>query len=239
VGKRIWMAALALAATPAMAQKAPAPDLPAARPIPSMPLETDWTGKPIPRRLATADFPEAARAAGEHGTVTIIGTVTVDGVLENAAVATSSRSATLDAAALAAARAMPFTPGRNVDGDAAPYPATLTYNFYGFDTRRHDSGLATYRCDTFARDVDWWHKAWPEGTGETEPLYQRTLDATLRPEFMRPDFNRNATVRLQDDFIASWNTAVAECRAKPTALLIEVFKPAAEMAAPRAPKARP
>ncbi|NBV78615.1 MAG: energy transducer TonB [Verrucomicrobia bacterium] len=73
-------------------------------------------------------YPERARRAGVEGRVTVRLHISAAGEVVAADVATSSGSASLDAAALLAAQASRFTPAR-AEAGAVPSDATATYRF--------------------------------------------------------------------------------------------------------------
>jgi protein TonB len=106
---------------------APAPVAPTAPPAPRTPLFLDELALACPDR-APPEYPRAARRAREEGRVVLRVELDESGRVANAGVATSSGSATLDDAALAAVRTWRCTPPRR-GGVAVRAIALQPFNF--------------------------------------------------------------------------------------------------------------
>lgn len=158
--------------------------------------------------------PDAAKEAGEFGTVMLSGIVGEDGRFSEAKVSTSSRSPTLDAAALASVPAILFEPARDADGRAMSVLAKLEVeylqtNFHGAD------GLARYQCAQFVRDYDWWYRTWP-------PEKDDRVFATLRGYATIAQLRSGG---VTGDFKAEWMQAIDDCRRSPKRLMLDMLKP--------------
>ncbi|WP_426020778.1 energy transducer TonB [Brevundimonas sp. DWR2-3-1b1] len=92
--------------------------------------------------------PEAAKSAGEFGEVVLSGIIGEDGKFTEPKVKISSRSALIDAAALASVGAMLFEPAHDANGKALSIPANLPLE-YSQVAFHGPGGLAQYRCDQF------------------------------------------------------------------------------------------
>jgi protein TonB len=108
-------------------EAAPAPVAPTAPPAPRTPLFLDELALACPDR-APPKYPRAARRARAEGRVVLRVELDESGRVANAGVATSSGSATLDDAALAAVRTWRCTPPRR-GGVAVRATALQPFNF--------------------------------------------------------------------------------------------------------------
>ncbi len=114
-------------------------------------------------------FPDAARAQGVHGTVTVSGIVGRDGRVTQTVVTGSSRSDLLDATALSAASAARFEPARDAAGNPVAVRLSMDLEFNnGLDGKR--GGIGRYACGQFVRDQDWLHAHWPVGQHWNEAI---------------------------------------------------------------------
>lgn len=202
-------AALPAAAPSVASQRAPSPAWEAAsanrarvKQAPSFKIEPD------------AVRPEEARQRGEFGEVILIGIIGADGHVTEARVKSSSRSAIIDAAALASVPAMVFEPARDAAGQplAIVSNMSLEYPHVGFHGK---AGLRHYRCDQFVRDYDWWYRTWP--ADKVDRVF-----ATVRGFVTMAYLQRRAPV---PDFGAEWKAAVEACRGQPDRLMIDMLTP--------------
>jgi len=157
--------------------------------------------------------PEAAKSAGEFGEVVLSGIIRQDGKFAEPRVKVSSRSALIDAAALASVDAMLFEPAHDADGKALSIPANLPLEFSQVDFHG-PAGLAYYRCDQFVRDYDWWYRTWPADQ-------QDRVFKTLRGFAAVADMRTGKTA----DFDAEWKSAIESCRRSPSKMMLDQLKP--------------
>lgn len=175
------------------------------------------------------DVPEAARAAGEFGKVTVSGIIGTDGRFSETKVVVSSRSSLLDAAALAIANATVFEPAKDAAGVALTVPAQMPVEFSNAKTLGEGGGVLRYRCGQFARDYDWWFKTWP--ANKHDDFYFLVLGFSTLAKARAP----NGSIDLKkfgavnNDFDSRWKAAVEACRAAPDRLFIDVFKPEGDL----------
>lgn len=165
-------------------------------------------------------FPEAARAAGEHGSVKISGILGVDGRLSELKVALTSRSALLDQSAMTTAAATVFEPARDAKGTPISVPISVPYAFDNSRTPGRGGGVLRYKCDQFARDMDWWYRTWPESKKDT--FYTLVLGVSLLSQ-------GGLKVGLNREFESRWKAAIEACKTKPDRLFIDVFQPEGEV----------
>lgn len=157
--------------------------------------------------------PESAILAGEFGEVVLSGIIGEDGKFREARVLVSSRSAILDATALAAVPQMLFAPARDADGKPLSIPANLPLEYSQTDF--HDQkGLLQYQCAQFVRDYDWWYRTW--STDKENRIFK-----TLRGFVVMADMKSNQT----GDFSSEWKQAVEACRISPHKLMLDMLKP--------------
>lgn len=157
--------------------------------------------------------PEAAKSAGEFGEVVLSGIIGEDGKFAEPKVKISSRSALIDAAALASVDAMLFEPARDADGKALSVPANLPLE-YSQVAFHGPAGLAHYRCDQFVRDYDWWYRTWP--TDQKDRVFK-----TLRGFAVVADMRTGKT----SDFDTEWKSAIDSCRKSPSEMMLDQLKP--------------
>ena len=175
-----------------------------------------------------AEFPDAARTAGEFGKVVVSGVIGPDGHLHDAKVTATSRSALLDASALAAASGATFEPAHDEHGAAIASPADLPYTFSNAKSPGKGGGVLRYRCDQFARDYAWWYKTWP--AGQHEDFYLAVLGYAAMAKAQRPDGSTDflSVANINKEFETRWKAAVETCRASPDRLFIDIFQPEGE-----------
>ena len=168
-----------------------------------------------------AEFPDAAKAAGEFGKVIVSGTIDVDGRLHDPKIEVSSKSDLLDASALAAASAAVFDPAHDEQGTPVAKHAQVPYNFSNANTPGKGGGALRYRCDQFVRDYDWWFKTWPDDKKSDFYLlvlgYETLLSMRGGSLQVQPDAAKN--------FDIHWRATVESCRKKPDKLFIDVIDP--------------
>lgn len=170
--------------------------------------------KTAPRFITEPEYirPESARLAGEFGEVVLSARVDEDGRVREPTILVSSRSESIDAAALASVPSMFFEPARDADGRPLSLWANISLE-YGHVNFRDAPSLAQYRCDQFVRDYDWWYRTWPEGA-------QDRIFKTLRGFVYTADRDLKAGA-----FDAEWKAAVEACRASPKKLMLDMLKP--------------
>jgi len=156
--------------------------------------------------------PEDARLRGEFGVVILSGIIGNDGKVREATIKRSSRSASIDATALAAVPSMLFEPARDADGNALDIVSNISLEYTQADFHGPQS-LARYRCDQFVRDYDWWYRTWP--SGQEDRIFK-----TLRGIVVLSEAKFNAA-----DFAAEWKAAIEACRAAPDKLMLDTLKP--------------
>lgn len=169
----------------------------------------------VPSFIKQPDYirPEAARSAGEFGEVVLSGIIGGDGKFAEPKVKTSSRSALIDATALAAVDAMLFEPALDADGNALSIPANLPLE-YSQVAFHGPAGLAQYRCDQFVRDYDWWYRTWPADQ-------QDRVFKTLRGFAVVDDMRTGKST----DFDAEWKSGIESCRTSPKKMMLDQLKP--------------
>lgn len=154
--------------------------------------------------------PAAALEAGEYGEVSVRVIVGEDGRATEPAVVVSSRSALIDAAAIAAVPAMRFTPAQDAEGKPLALPIRLSIEFANIAPGE----LTGYRCDQFARDVAWWQRTWPEDQRD------RIRDTLAGLAAMADLRNGKLT-----SFRKEWLAAAEACRADPAAFMLDKLEP--------------
>ena len=165
-------------------------------------------------------FSDAARAAGEHGKVAVAGKVAPDGRLIDAVVLTSSRSPTLDAAALDAAKASRFRPYRDEAGQPIALPVRVAFGFDNYRTPGPGGGILRYRCDQFARDESWWAANWP--ASERNEFYTMMLGISALSQDMMTQVSQFKAKMAAFD--ARYAAARVDCAAQPEKLFVDVMK---------------
>lgn len=179
-------------------------------------------------------FSDAARAAGEHGKVVIDGKIGPDGRMIDAVLFQSSRSASLDAAALEAATASRYRPYR--DGAGQPYalPVRVPFSFDNYRTPGPGGGILRYRCDQFARDESWWAANWP--VSEKNEFYTMMLGISALSQGMLTQVSQFREKMAAFD--KRYAAARLECAARPDKLFVDVMKVEGPIARRMAEKAK-
>ncbi|MDF1712420.1 MAG: energy transducer TonB [Akkermansiaceae bacterium] len=98
----------------------------------SSPTEKSVSLKPTSARVVSRSapaYPGSARRAGIEGKVMVLVTVSTSGRVSGALISSSSGNASLDAAALKAARRYRFTPAKNGVGQAVATQVKIPFNF--------------------------------------------------------------------------------------------------------------
>jgi TonB family protein len=216
---RLWLLSMALTA---QAITPPSGTGPTAGPMAAQTLSSAWIEAQANRtRMKVAPSfkrepayvrPEDARSRGEFGTVVLSAIIGKDGRVREANVKISSRSASIDAAALASAPSMLFEPARDANGNALDIVSKISLEYTQVDFHGPRS-LAQYRCDQFVQDYDWWYRTWP--AGEEDRIFK-----TLRGLVVISESKFSAA-----DFAAEWKTAIEACRSEPGALMLDMLKP--------------
>lgn len=177
-------------------------------------------GHPMYTTRVEPVFSDAARAAGEHGKVVIDGKIGTDGRLIDAVIFQSSRSPTLDAAAIEAATASRYRPYR--DGAGQPYvlPVRVPFGFDNYRTPGPGGGILRYRCDQFARDESWWAANWPES--EKNEFYTMMLGLGALSQGMLTQVSQFKEKKAAFD--QRYAAARIECTGQPDKLFVDVMK---------------
>jgi TonB family protein len=181
-------------ATPSAAMAAALANRPRMAKPPQLKIEPDYVR------------PNAALQAGEYGEVSLRIIVGEDGRVSEPTVVVSSRSALIDAAAMAATAGMRFTPAQDAAGTPIALPIRVSVEFPNI-TR---AGIATYRCDQFARDVDWWQRTWP---ADKRDRIRDTMAGLVVVYDLRNGKMSN--------FRNEWLAAAEACRAEPRAFMLD------------------
>jgi TonB family protein len=194
-----------------------------------------WTGSAAAQAVETATphisvapkataspqptFPEAARAAGHHGTVMLSGMLGSDGSFGEVSIKQSSGSPILDQAALDGVKAWRFTPALDGAGRPMAMRINVPVEFYSFKTP--DGGINHYTCRQWVADSDWYAATFPDPKKDQFYMMMsgfsfvgalttgRTSAAALRAQAER--FDRN------------WTAALAHCRSHPGKLVRDVL----------------
>lgn len=163
--------------------------------------------------------PQLAIEAGEFGEVSISGIVGEDGKLHEPKIKTSSRAASIDAAALADVPSLLFSPARDSEGKAISVPVNMSLE-YGHVQFHGPNNLPRYRCEQAVRDYDWWNQTWP--TGKKDRIYG-TIKGMLVVQALHAG-NRSGL-----DFDSEWKSAIEACRTQPRKLFLDFLKPHGEL----------
>lgn len=177
-----------------------------------------------------AEIPADARAIGEQGTTIISGIIGTDGHFRELTIDRSSRSERLDAAALAAAAGSRFNPALDADGQAIAVPVKMPFEFSNTSSEEGTVvGMASYRCDQFVRDTDWWARTWPDTQHEFMSFIKEIAVVSPTMHMSGDTAERFQAASKSANFDKRWATAVAQCRAKPDGLFVDALKPEGEM----------
>jgi len=167
-------------------------------PLPSS-VEAKWAEAEVERVP-----PSEALALGHHGTVVLEGDVSPEGRAVNLAIARSSRSPILDAAAL-----QRFANARLGADLLAEKPQKIrlkiVFGNYDFD----NLGLG-YLCAQAVREADWYKVTFPEQS------FEDTKFKTYLRSMALID-NRMAFANDRDRFETVWRDTIALCRDRPAA----------------------
>ena len=167
-------------------------------PLPTA-VEAKWTEAEIERALSAE-----ALALGHHGLVVLEGDVSPEGRAVNLAIARSSRSPLLDAAAL-----QRFTNARLGPDMIAekPQKVRLKIAFGSYDL--DNLGLG-YLCAQAVRDADWYKATFPE-----RPIEETKFKIYLRS--MALVDKRMAFANDRERFETVWRDTIALCSDRPAA----------------------
>jgi len=179
-------------------------------------------------------FGDASRAVGEHGKVAIEGKIDTDGRLVDAVVAQSSRSPTLDVAALEAATASRYRPYHDGAGKPIVLPARVPFGFDNYRTPGPGGGILRYRCDQFVRDESWWEANWP--ASEKNEFYSLMLGLSALSQDMLTQVSQFKEKKAAFDM--RYAAARLECAARPEKLFVDVMKVEGPIARRMAEKAK-
>ncbi|WP_157216632.1 TonB family protein [Flavisphingomonas formosensis] len=184
---------------------------------------------PVFKSGPEAEFPEGAREAGEFGKAIVSGIVGADGRMTEASIALSTRSARLDAAALAAAQASLFDPARDAAGTAIAVPVRMPFEFSNAKGPGKGGGVLRYRCDQVVRDYDWWYATWPADAHDDFYLMTLGFSMIAKSRTAKGELDPSAMGKVNRDFDERWRAAVETCRKTPERLFIDVLKPEGEL----------
>lgn len=167
-------------------------------------------------------LPEASRAIGEHGEVSISGILGADGKVSEPKIVQTSRSPTLDRLALDIVAQAVFDPAKDADGNAIAIPMMLPLKFDNIRATSRSDGVMSYSCAQFVRDQDWWNANWGD-TKEKDDFYSMMLGLAMlsrKGGIAAPGFTEAI-----EDFRKLFDATVRKCRATPDKLVLDVFKP--------------
>lgn len=183
---------------------------------------------PVYVTRAANTYPDEEREAGHFGKVVIAGKVGADGRLVDPVVQASSHAPGLDAAAMTAATASIYRVSRGPDGKVVETPIAVEYEFDSFHSPGEGGGVLRYSCEQFAKDQTWWRSVWPAET--KDDFYHLMLGLTYMVRSQGGGVSASNIRGVIDDFDKRWGKAIEACRAKPKAMMIDVFKPEGDWA---------
>ncbi len=170
-------------------------------------------------------YDDAARAAGAHGKVVVLGSIGADGRLQDAKVLKSSHSQVLDDAALTAANAQLYRPFTDDAGKPVTVPLQVPFEFVNYRSPGKGGGILRYGCKQFAADETWWRANW--AASEKDDFYNSMVGVGVLAGMRHGNFDVAAYTK---DFDRRWTAAIDACAADPNALFIDKFKPEGDYA---------
>lgn len=222
----------AAAAAMLIAGAAPA-EPPAKAPTPPRKAASMGEDPTLPKFISgpEAPYPEAEKALGHHGTVTIVATLGVDGKLIDPVIAESSGAPVLDRISLEAARGALFSPARDAAGKPVERRIRIPYDFTRYRSNEPGGGLVRYGCAMFVQDMDWWRATFPEREWSKHELYLmlRGLTALRDLTLLGAGDMVKRIGRENAAFDRRWHKALAECRKAPDKRLADVIQPEGKM----------
>ena len=164
-------------------------------------------------KFIAADYGDAERGAGHHGTVTIAGEIGGDGHILNARIAKTSHSLVLDNAALKAVRATTYRSFHDGAGKPVTTPVEVPYEFVSYQSPGKNPDIARYTCAQFLKD-EAWAQSVNRDQFEVAARTSRILTEAL--------LYKNPKAKLKD-FANRWGHGIAICKIHPEKLLVDVF----------------
>jgi TonB family protein len=150
---------------------------------------------------------------GIQGAVRIRVVIGTDGALQDASIATSSRSPELDTFALGLVRRMTFQPAKNKDGQ--PVAVISHFPMELWKDSAVDGTLFAKSCADFVLDADWFRQAFPEK--QPDQLRGWLL---LTGIFIAQRYSSGAKQLTGPDF----QTVYEACHAKPKRKLVDIYQ---------------
>lgn len=185
----------------------------------------------MPARISgrAPEFPEAAKAAGHNGAVRAEATIGLDGKVSGVTITQSSGSEILDGSAAAALADWKFATPYDLKGEQAPLPLSAKFNFSQAEagTGGYLTGLRTYRCDAFIKEIDWWMSAHPgRDMGDIEYYnfiagIRFTVPESVIRKYSPRTMDKIAVVRGHKP---AWENAIKRCRAAPGSTFLEEYR---------------
>jgi TonB family protein len=169
-------------------------------------------------------LPDAEKALGHHGKVTVKGLVGNDGKMRFAVVETSSQSPSLDALALSDANGATFAPAISTAGLPIPVMISMPFEYFSFYSAS-GFGAAEYTCQQFVLDEDWAKATFPQWPGANEGffVFMRGLNAASSINSILS--GNIAQSESDESFKRRWRAAVDLCRNKLNRRFADVFLP--------------
>jgi TonB family protein len=152
------------------------------------------------------EYPAQAKAEGHQGTVRLRLTIDVEGNVDSAEVAASSKSQLLDDAAIAAAKSWKFSPA--IDADDHPVAVAVVMPIqYAKDSLNELPGKT---CKDFSTDVKWFKSVNLEKPVSDMRIYNLSLGALVAGTGSVPKM-----IELTRKFQKSFDKTMARCEDKP------------------------
>ena len=182
----------------------------------------------FPERLEGKEpvLTDEAKALGHHGKVLIVGDISPDGSVQNARVATSSRSDLVDALALETVKAYKYEPPVALDGSANTIPnAGFRFDLMQAkeDGGSYVTGLDSYKCGAFIREYDWYNQTF---TSENDKFELRSFMIGAQMIIGGGLSDPKKFKSGMSQFDSFWDKTVEQCRQKPDKLFRDVFRKA-------------
>jgi TonB family protein len=178
-------------------------------------------------------YPDALRAAGHQGVVTVKGMIQADGTLTDTAVEVSSGSAGLDQAMLAWFKAQAFKPATDEAGHAIAAEGKLSHTF----VKDSIETVGTKSCADFSTDVAWFEQTHPGAAHASMFVYTLVLNSyaikaiEAAPERVVDRFKGGySTLQapnlepLYRRFKTAFDKTIGDCASQPTALFLDTLK---------------
>ncbi|MDB5430185.1 MAG: Protein TonB [Caulobacter sp.] len=157
-------------------------------------------------------IPDDAQAQGQYGTVRVVGVIDEAGSVVDLAIAQSSRSTILDAAALSGVSKWKFRPALDAEGHPTRQKFHTDVEFDPLDVGE----LNSYTCRKVTTETDWYVKTYSEDSEENSRMYLLLSSAGIL--FHRPGFPHDRA-----GFKRVWDKTISACRTSPNAIFIRKF----------------